>query len=54
MFDKLCDFDPVVWVNAFESMSGFSKGAFWTFVIAIAAWIGGDGISKIVRAVRGA
>ena len=53
MFDKLCEFDPIIWVNAFEAMSGFSKGMCWVFVGAIALWIGGEGAAKIIRATRG-
>ena len=52
MFDNLPT-DPVQWVQAFESMSGISKGAFWFFVVAVSAKIGGDGVARIIRALRG-
>jgi len=45
--------DPSQWVAAFKEMSTISKTAFWVFVGAVSLKIGGDGLARVLRALRG-
>ena len=47
----LPELNPMEWVQAFQSVSIISKVAFWFFVVAVAARIGGESIAKIIRAL---
>jgi hypothetical protein len=44
---------PVELVRAFKELGAFSQAAFWVFVVAVAAKIGGGDIARIIKAIRG-